>query len=329
VTPPADQAHPPDGADAGRADYAPLDQLSPDAALPVSDPRSFYGIAWRGTPADNLRYAVNMGYDYVFYQPGMEIDPRSQGLRYYLESPDLAQLPVDPEINLQKQYSPSEIAAYEPMACWKSNDPFPKNLATGWPRNATQFNMVIDDVRIFASGIVSHDGVGSTSPSHGGEAINRTIAAKAAINGAWFNWYGRFGGSKVGDMPNYQNIFEVPARHQLIRVLPGWDNLRGVPLGARSWDGTTYRSPNSFASPEVIYSRHPKTGRLFVVFLQPTGVVQLQAGETALAASTTDAMFVEQGSAAPALDLSDSTKIRTNALTQLGQGYVVKLSTSK
>ena len=73
----------------------------------------------------------------------------------------------------------------------------------------------------------------------------------------------------------------------------------------------------------------PKTGRLFVVFLQSSGVVQLQPGETALAASTTDAMFVEQGSATAELDLPDPTQVKTNALTRIGQGYVVQLSTSK
>jgi hypothetical protein len=98
----------------------------------------------------------------------------------------------------------------------------------------------VDDERIFASGLITKDRVGSTTPNSFEEYENRLFAAKAAINGAWFGWFGRYGGS--GDMPDYMNVYEVPARLQLIRRIPAWDNLAGIPLSARSWDGSVYRS---------------------------------------------------------------------------------------
>jgi len=63
----------------------------------------------------------------------------------------------------------------------------------------------VDDTRIFDSGLITRDRVGLSTPFTFGEYENRLYAAKAAINGSWFNWFGRFGGS--GDMPDYQNIY--------------------------------------------------------------------------------------------------------------------------
>ena len=39
-------------------------------ALPPKDYRDFYGIAWRGDVESNLRFAKQMGYDFVMYQRG-------------------------------------------------------------------------------------------------------------------------------------------------------------------------------------------------------------------------------------------------------------------
>ncbi|MFZ4724763.1 MAG: hypothetical protein ACOYMD_04890, partial [Paludibacter sp.] len=38
----------------------------------TSEYRNFYGICWDENPHQNLVYARQMGYEYVFYQPGME-----------------------------------------------------------------------------------------------------------------------------------------------------------------------------------------------------------------------------------------------------------------
>jgi hypothetical protein len=81
-------------------------------------------------------------------------------------------------------------------------------------RFGTEF---VDDERIFDSGLITRENVASTTPDRFSEADNRLFAAKAAVNGAWFSWYGRFGGT--GDMPGFRSIREVPARLKLIRVL--------------------------------------------------------------------------------------------------------------
>ena len=74
----------------------------------------------------------------------------------------------------------------------------------------TQF---VDDSRNFNSGMnITKDMVGSTQPNMVSEEKNRLIAAKAGINGAWYNWFGRFGGSKLDDqayIPDFRSITEV------------------------------------------------------------------------------------------------------------------------
>ena len=51
---------------------------------------------------------------------------------------------------------------------------------------------------------------------------------------------------------------------QLLHALPNWDNLLNATN--RSWNGSAYASSNSYADSNIVYSRHPKTGKLFVVF---------------------------------------------------------------
>lgn len=490
----------------------------------TDDYHHFYGIVWRGRPADNLKYARQMGYEYVFYQPGMENEPESRGMRFFLESPELNLIPVPAEINLQSLPPLSQQSFYESMCCWRSIKPFPNNLVTGWPRNDHQHTVCfdfqqqrvidyfvnlalakareveqqgqdfrfagfawdeanlhgefwslpysrmdkrsgnplsalisaleiivnpgrwitisqeavgdltydpkigpsfhrivpffspkaafhvpisywtgndsclvhsgitheyptytdgfaayfktlmarvrteinseahwilepyslynhwvgvierrpdrqalvpdilsqeglgtdfVDDPRIFASKLLQKSQVCSTSPDTGDEQANRIIAARAAINGAWFNWFGRFGGT--GDMPNYQNIWEVPARLQLIRVLPNWDNLTGVALADRAWDGDIYRSPNSYASPEVIYSRHPKTRKMFAVFLKKNGQIRLYPGEQVIEIRRTNGFFIEVEDGWEDVKIS-GRKIQCTSRTQLGNGYIITIA---
>jgi len=181
----------------------------------------------------------------------------------------------------------------------------------------TQF---VDDTRIFNSGLVTKDRVGLSAPNIFGEYDNRLHAAKAAINGAWFTWFGRFGGS--GDMPDYSNIYEVPPRIQLIRALPNWDNLKNTPLSLRSWDGIVYKSPNSFADANIIYSRHPDTGKIFAVFHNTTGRIKLGDNEEVLSVSRTNGLFIETE------DGKDDLKIINNEISLInnkdaGKGYII------
>ena len=106
------------------------------------------------------------------------------------------------------------------------------------------------------------DMVGTDQPNTVGEYENRLYAAKAGINGAWYNWFGRFGGT--GTMPDFTDINEVFPRLKLIRAIPNWDNLNTIPLANRSWNGSLYQSKTnsgnlqSHISGDVMYSRHWK-----------------------------------------------------------------------
>ncbi|GAN31511.1 hypothetical protein [Candidatus Brocadia sinica] len=194
----------------------------------------------------------------------------------------------------------------------------------------------VDDDRIFNSGVtITKDMVGVTQPNNVNEYENRLYAAKAGINGAWYNWFGRFGGT--GNMPNFKSITEVYPRLKLIRCLPNWDNLNNVPLTDRSWDGSVYRSTKSYASSDVMYSRQPKTGKLFAVFNTTNGVVKLNAGEAVTGVQRADSYFIESGDGSADVDiLGDEIRLKsgvgidvdaTNGQVK-GRGYIFTLSTS-
>jgi hypothetical protein len=438
----------------------------------AGDYRFHYNSAWFGNPANHLRFAKQMGYRHVVvtgFPSSFEKyrnDPNAQGMRFLVETPEYAVLPTERGLELTRKYTPEEIATWERYYVWKSRDPFPNNIATGWffaktnfsatldlqqqavidemvdrvmrriremedpakgftfggvwwdvadlrgdfwnknqeegghpvgleewtgkdsgllhpgithqyatytegraafyrqlfarirreyPRSklimepykpyedwiqkvekrpdrqelmpdmleqesyGTQF---VDDPRIFASGLITPDRMSSATPDHEGEYENRLMAARAALKGAWFNWSGRFGGT--GNMPPYQDIIEVPARLQLIRVLPNWDNLVQVPLKSRRWDGRTYQSPNSQADGDVIASRHPETRKLFVVFLNSKGRVRLRPGEKIQSVQRVDKTFCESGDGAADVALDKGT-LALRDVFKTGQGYVVTL----
>ena len=150
----------------------------------------------------------------------------------------------------------------------------------------------VDNNGNFNSGVnITKDRVGCSQNSVVEEDVNRLIAAKAGDNGAWYNWFGRFGGFRT--MPNFQSITDVYPRLKLIRCIPNWDNLNNVPLLNRSWDGNVYQSPKSYISSDVMYSRHPKTGKLFAVFLTTKGVIKLTTGEIVTSVRRADGFFME------------------------------------
>ena len=405
-----------------------------------TDFRDFYGIAWNGKPHDNLLYAKQMGYGYVFYQPGMEKDPLAKDLKFYLETPQSAVFPVPRVLSTTKTYTEKEKMLYEKYFAKKNNKSFPDNMATGWFNNPTSFCVepdfqqqeVIDtlvnriikyakslenkennflcagfawdvpqlfgdfwdapqrrggaggggnqitlsfwtggdfaykpegvkfdyptysdgraafyiqlfnksrkafpgarfmmepwivwdswfavikdrpdakeitpdlvlqekegtdfvtDERIFKTGLITKQFVGSTTPNRFGEKDNREIAAAAAMNGGWFSWFGRFGGT--GDMPGFRNVYNLPPRLQLVRRVANWDNLNAVPLTSRSWDGSVYKSPLSYMDSNIIYSTHPNTGKIFAVWLTRVGVVPLPEKSKFLSVFRTDSLFIE------------------------------------
>jgi hypothetical protein len=174
---------------------------------------------------------------------------------------------------------------------------------TTWA-SGTEF---VDDKRVFDTKLISKDHTGSTTPDNHDLASNKLIAGKAGVNGAWFSWYGRFSGS--GDRVPMKNIYEVPNWLQLIRVVPNWDNLNGIQLSNRKWNGSAYTSTNSRIDDNIIYSRQPKTNKLFVVFLNGKGEVRLNPGEKIVSISRVDDYFCEAGDGSKDVKINGSKVI--------------------
>jgi len=108
------------------------------------------------------------------------------------------------------------------------------------------------------------------------------VAGIAGKQGSWFGWYG----SNNLDRRELLSEKEAgPLVHtndlQLLRAIPGWDNLASVPLESRFFDGVqrVYASANSYFSPQVIHSRHYETGEMFAVFKSSMGRIRLRPGE--------------------------------------------------
>lgn len=499
---------------------------------PPGDFRHVYGIAWRGRPEDNLRYARAVGYQHVFYQEGMEADRRADGLEYFLESPELTLATLPVELDRGRLPPPSVAKRMEETFVWRSRRPFPENLATGWPRNETRTELVYDlqqqrvidalvanavakvetirsrnprfrfagfawdqarlegdfwstpvsrrdpsdslpaltaelwsapsasnvlgavmqaardadlarledlketdpvlgplieraiplfappasypcrlsywtgsdsglehagithryarfqdgqaayfkammaaarrlnpharwiiepyriypewcavaerradadllvpdlvsqegcssafveDARIFAKGRLKPDHVACSSPDRFEEEVNRRLAGLAAAHGAWFNWYGRFGGSRSGTMPDYGCIDRVPARLKLARLIPGWENLSGVSLATRHWDGTCYASPNARITPDVLHAIRPGTDRIYAVFLSPRGAVVLPAGAAIQSVSRTNGFLEAAGDGAEDVAVR-GVEILPSARARMGEAYIITLT---
>ncbi len=208
----------------------------------------------------------------------------------------------------------------------------------------TQF---VDDNNIYNSGVnVTSGAVGSTQAFKVEEDNNRLYAAKAGVNGSWYNWFGILGNR--GTMPNFTSITDVYPRLKLIRCIPNWDNLNGIATASRSWNNSTtdpiynsYDSDNnqqSYIDGNVMYSRHPKTGKLFAVFLTTNGVVNLKAGETVVSMQRTDGYFVESGDASANFDITGA-EIRLKSSVSIdvssangqvkGNGYIFTVSSDE
>jgi hypothetical protein len=106
-----------------------------------------------------------------------------------------------------------------------------------------------------------------------------------------------------------KHIYEVPNWLQLIRVVANWDNLNGVNVTARRWDGYAYISPNSRIDDNIIYSRQPQTQKLFVVFLNGKGEIRLNPGEKVVSIKRVDNFFCETTDALEELKV-EGNKVR-------------------
>jgi hypothetical protein len=447
-------------------------QLSSDNATLASDyddikRKNIFGICWRGTAADNLRFAKQMGYHNIMYRPGMQDLAEATGINFMLEKPESlinGHLGVTLAIEYNKTYTPTQIQTYQNYYCLKNTThPFPHNIATGWfnfnsSGKPTQFATVpdwqqkrvldltlgltiarvkelerpakgflfgglgwdegdftgdfssdsaafkqskntavtlafwtggdssrlypgtsheftyhsdgkasfykglktelkaefpgrkliylwepynigsdflnellarpdknelmedllwmsegstaatltkfADDATLFQPGKLKRDWVGSTQPNEHRFDKIKEIVGKAGIYGSWFGWFGRFNASGTGQI---DNIYEIPNWHQLARCIPSWDNLCGVPLSQRSWNGSEYKSTNSGMNSKVVYARQHETNKLFVVFMSPDGTIPLLPGDRVLSVKKVDNFFIESTPAEGELSINENS----------------------
>jgi len=138
---------------------------------------------------------------------------------------------------------------------------------------------------------------------------------QAGSKHAWFGWYGESRPEKSTNST------------QLSRALPNWDNL--VDATNRQWDALNrvYRSSNSYADPHVIYGRHPKTGKLFVVFQDTAGVMNLRSGEVVTGVQRVDGVFVEVGDGSSDLRILND-QVTLAATQKSGMGYILTTTIS-
>jgi hypothetical protein len=415
--------------------------------------KNFYGVSWRGTAHENLVYARQMGYEYVFYQEGMEEDPLAAGLCFYIESPEYSI--YERTISYNKAYTKEQISFYENYCFLNdSGQSFPYNIATGWFFNNNSFcaqldysnekvrnwainailnyvdeierknpdfqfggfawdvpqpsgdfwnapqskggrqvtasffkaktkadgfyeghiafytklfanvcakyphsryimepyniyNDWIKDVEnrndalqlmpdilcqedkgtyfisnknIYESGLITKDRVFCTSPSVFNHEENLKLAALASINGSFFSWYGRFGGT--GDMPNYKSISEVPPRLKLIRILTNWEDRNKVALKDRKWINSVYSSPAARVTKNLIAIRKPGTETIFIVFVNANEKYTVPDGYKIKQVYNTDNFFCQ---ARPATELNISTTTILPNDNVIGKGYICYL----
>ena len=181
----------------------------------------------------------------------------------------------------------------------------------------------VDDSRNFnpiGTATVTKAMVGSTQQLNWAtDELNRLIAGKAGINGSWYNWLGRWASMSV------TNIGSITASQKLIRCLPNWDNLTNIPLASRSWNGSVYQSTRSYASSDVIYSRHWKTNKLFAVFLTTNGTINLNTGETVTATKKVNNLWEETTDGSSDVTIGSLT-IQIISSANLNKGYIFTLS---
>src|SRR3990167_2511998 len=202
--------------------------------------------------------------------------------------------------------------------------------------------LFVDDNNIYNSGMnITKDMVGISQVSQSAEYENRLYNAKAAINGGWSNWFGLFGQGK--NTPYFNTITDVYPRLKLVRCIPNWDNLNNVGTSTRSWTWTgtetvgVYQSTKSYISSDVMYSRHPKTGKLFAVFNTTNGVIKLNTGESVTSVKRTDGYFIETTDGSADVTISgNEIRLKSSVTIDVdssngqvkGKGYIFTLSST-
>lgn len=109
------------------------------------DYKFFYGISWKGSACDNVKYAKNMGYHYLMLQPGMKDCLDAKDMYFYVESPDYPSLGFSRNIDLvSDSHTASQISQLEQYFAVKSAGAYPGNMASGWFFSTSLFRPVAD-----------------------------------------------------------------------------------------------------------------------------------------------------------------------------------------
>lgn len=447
------------------------------------DYRNFFGPIWFSSVPEAVTYARQMGNDYILYKDGMERNKGVDGMLFYLESPEYSAYPLPRLIYKDRVYTEEEIATYEKYFAWKSDDPFPENMATGFSwghtdRIGVEFDLqqqavidyivdhtlslarkiedsakalgidfrfggiawdvpayegslfwgevppgsgrtkpiplstwtgkdstflhegithehetfmdgaiayyktmfakvrevyphakfvfepwgiydvwnrirLRDDLKEFAPDLYLTEGpdlsyltgemtqeiaslwlgldkMGSTSPDVIDVDENREMLGQIAVKGSWFCNYGHWARIMLttgGEERPWPTIPSIPDWFKLMRQVANWDNLSEVPLSDRQWDGVAYESTNSCATPDVIYSRQPRTGKIFAVFMSGDGVVRLRPGEEVVSVSRVDGYFVESEDGMADVAIADG-EIRLVNMDRLEKGFIILTTAS-
>jgi hypothetical protein len=158
------------------------------------------------------------------------------------------------------------------------------------------------------------------------------VARVAALQGSWFGWYGESNvdrrepssGTELGRLVHTNDM-------QLLRAIPGWDNLTGVILADRRYDPVSqiYRSVNSYFSPSVIFSRHYKSGEVFSVFKKMDGEIKLHPNEIISEAWFSNHYFKRTGESALSCLQQVETRVLLICESALDRGIRITLELVK
>jgi len=187
-----------------------------------------------------------------------------------------------------------------------------KSLGGGYiPANLTSLGTHIDTMYKLAHSQLTKEVLEAYRLQH------YKAAGIAAMQGSWFGWYGETSLDKLDKQGNLIHTNEM----QLLRVIPNWDNLAGVPLTERSFniDANQYASPNSRFDSMIVQSRNPINNELYVVFKSVESEINLN-GKKITSASFVDDYFNKlDKDATPCLD-NVQGKIKLTCRQHLNQG---------
>ncbi|MDP4239042.1 MAG: hypothetical protein Q8904_06165 [Bacteroidota bacterium] len=178
----------------------------------------------------------------------------------------------------------------------------------------------LDDQRIYSTGLIDKEHSSDNFNAYS-EVTNRSIAAKLAMNKAWYYWFGNLPQNATGS--NYSSITEVPSRLKLIVELPNWENLNNTPVANRTWNGVVYRSNNAYASDSAIAIIQPKTNKLFFVCNKSSAIIPLPSNKTVKQIYRANNLFIESVVGTDDFIQTDN-KLKLTSSAVLDAGYIVQ-----